>query len=79
MFGQRPPQFPGLHCRLRAEQEARSCSRGQAAGRPPLESHPLISLAAEGSHFLRPRMPDLEGTSEVTEPNPIGQMGPVEP
>lgn len=73
-----PPQFPGLHSRLRAEQEARSCSRGQAAVRPPLESHPLISLAAEGSHFLHPRMPAPEGTAEVMEPNLIGWMGPVE-
>ena len=82
MLGQWPPQFPGLHCRLHAEQEARSCSGGQAAGRPPLVE-PSFDLpgppAAKGSHFLRPRMPAPEETSEVTESNPVGQMGPREP
>lgn len=44
MLGRWPPQFPGLHCRLLAEQEARSCSGGQAAGRPPLVE-PSFDLA----------------------------------
>lgn len=82
MLGRWPPQFPGLHCRLLAEQEARSCSGGQAAGRPPLVE-PSFDLAgppaAKGSRFLRPRMPAPEETSEVMESNPVGQMGPMEP
>lgn len=45
---------------------------------PPLGSHPLISLAAKGSHFLHPRMPAPEGTAEVMEPKLIGQMGLLE-
>lgn len=44
----RPPQFPELHSRLRAEPEVQSCSRGQAAARPPLGSYSLISMAAQG-------------------------------
>lgn len=60
----------------RAEQQAlcragsQELLRGQAAVRPPLGKHSLISLAAEGSRFLHQRMSALERTLELVDPTP---------
>lgn len=73
------PLFPELYRRLRAEQEAQSYSRGQAAARPPLGSYPLIFLAAQGSHFLHLRMPAPEGPQRSQSPTPLGRWGQWSP
>lgn len=73
------PLFPELHRRLRAEQEAQSCSRGQAAASPLLGSYPLIFLAAQGSHFLHPRMPAPEGPQRSQSPTPLDKWGQWSP
>lgn len=49
--------------------------RGQAAVRPPLGRHPLISPTARGSGFLHPRMPSPGEIAEVTESDPTEQTG----